>query len=152
MGNGVGFVRLALFAYPLRPAVHGLVRPVVIASRQRVPALFGFGLPRWHQLPQGDHVDQHSIINVQRVPALEDRINALGKGTKVLQHVLHLGDLFFKRATFAPLGRLSLSPQVHDVGFQQPDLRCYVPVVKDGVEGVLGEHFMEEPYVMLFAK
>lgn len=51
MGNGVGFVRLALISYSLGPVVHSLVRPVVVAPRQRLPALFGFCLPGGNQFP-----------------------------------------------------------------------------------------------------
>src|SRR5712692_6900106 len=51
VGDGVRSVRLALFKYLLRPVVHGLVRPVVVATFQRFPALFRLRLPRWHRLP-----------------------------------------------------------------------------------------------------
>src|SRR2546430_13814364 len=110
MSDGVGFVRLTLFAYPLRPVVHRLVRPVVIASRQRPPTLFGFCLPRRHQLPQGGHIDQHAVINMWGVSSFENYINTLGKGMQVVQHVFKLGYLLFELTTLAPLGGLSRSP------------------------------------------
>src|SRR5215471_18491875 len=79
MGDGIGFVRLALFKHPLGPMVHGLVCPVVVASFQRFPALFRFGLPRGQQFPQWGHVDQHTVVNMWRVSALQNCVNALGE-------------------------------------------------------------------------
>jgi hypothetical protein len=87
-----------------------------------------------------------------RVPALENLLNALGKGSQVVQHVFHLCNRLPKRTTFTPLGGIAFFSEVSNVGFQQIDLLCDILLTTDAVQRVLSQLFVKEPYTVILAR
>ena len=60
---------IAAAVYALRPVVHGLVRPAVVASFRLFSVLFWFGPPPWQQLPiVGGFVFCSSILPLHLLP------------------------------------------------------------------------------------
>lgn len=95
MGDGKASVRAAFRDDPLRPQVHGQMRPVVIPCNQLIPACFAFLLPGpvlRYQTPEGGEVDDDAVVEIG-IPERRNPGHFVTEGLEFLDKTFLSGDV-----------------------------------------------------------